>query len=102
MGTTGSVATSAQFTKALSNETRYHMNTLSLWRDDTTTQNDGAVQLATTKGGAYDDPERFDHLLPLRYYRYTLWYASDISLSCLYAYVWTSNVSNKMGSSGVN
>ena len=33
---------------------------------------------------------------------YTLWYASDISLSCLYAYVWTSNVSNKMGSSGVN
>ena len=33
---------------------------------------------------------------------YTLWYASDIRLSCLYAYVWTSNVANKMGRSGVN
>ena len=102
MGTTGSVATSDHFTKALSNETRYHMNTLSLWRHDTTTQNDGAVQLATTKGGAYDDPERFDHLLLISFLYYTLWYASDISLSCLYAYVWTSNVANKMGRSGVN
>ena len=58
------------------------MNTLSLWRDDTTTQNDGAVQLATTKGAAYDDPERFDHLLPLLHSLVCFRHKSELSV-CL-------------------
>ena len=52
------------------------------WRHDTTTQNDGAVQLATTKGGAYDDPERFDHLLPFLHSLVCFRHTSELSV-CL-------------------